>query len=64
MSLYLSTPSAQAVCDTGSISKWSLTGFPSPRLAAKLRLKNQACPAISPHLGWENNWIHIFPNGY
>ena len=45
---------AQAVCDTRSIFKWSLTGliqsFPSPRLVAIPRLKRTSYPMLEEEL--------------
>ena len=36
--------------------------FPSPRLVALLRLKNQSA-LLFTHSWRENNWIHTFPKG-
>ena len=49
--IILTTPSARAGYDIRSIFKWSLTGFPSPRLVASPRLKNLVCPTILPIAG-------------
>ena len=44
--IIFTNPSARAGCDTRSIFKQSLTGFPSPRLVVSPRLKNLVCPTI------------------
>ena len=60
---YLPNPSARAGYDTRSIFKRSLIqSFPSPRLMAALRLKNQSV-LLFTHSWRENNWIHTFPKG-
>ena len=63
--IYLPNPSIWAGYDTGSIFlKCSLTGlnFPSPRLVASSRPKNQSA-LLFTHSWRENNWIHTFPKG-
>ena len=62
-SIYLSpgfiftNPSARARYDTRSIQS-----FPSPRLVASPRLKNQSV-LLFTHSWRDNNWIHTFPKG-
>ena len=54
ISLYVfyPTPTTCAGCDTGSVFKWSLTGwefgFPFPTSVSISRLKNTVCPTIYP----------------
>ena len=61
--MYLQNPPhGQDVTQGQFLSGVSIQSFPSPRLVASSRLKNQSV-LLYTHSWMENRWIHTFPKG-